>query len=147
MNGARERSSDPNRNRGFDSSDVIYLLMPDRFANGDPGNDEIEGMLEGVDRDDTNARHGGDIRGIINNLDYIKDLGMTAIWLNPILENDMPADYGAYHGYAATNKYRVDRRFGSNDEFLEMIDEAHSRGLKVIMDMINGNFSTTITLY
>ena len=138
----RERSPDPNRNQGFDSSDVIYLLMPDRFANGDPENDEVPGMLEGVNRDNPNARHGGDLRGVIGNLDYIKDLGMTAVWFTPILENDMPPEYGAYHGYAATDKYRVDRRFGSNEDYLELIDRAHDMGLKVIMDMIHNHVGT-----
>lgn len=138
----KERSSDPNRNQGFDSSDVIYLLMPDRFANANPDIDEIDGMLEGVDRSNPNARHGGDIRGIINNLDYIKDLGMTAVWFTPILENDMPPEYGAYHGYAATDMYRVDRRFGSNDDYLELVDTAHDMGLKVIMDMIHNHVGT-----
>jgi neopullulanase len=138
----RERSSDPNRNRGFDASDVIYLLMPDRFANGNPDIDEVPGMLEGVDRSNPNARHGGDIRGIINNLDYIKDLGMTAVWFTPILENDMPPAYGAYHGYAATDMYRVDRRFGTNEEYLELVDTAHDMGMKVIMDMIHNHVGT-----
>ncbi|MFU8812519.1 MAG: glycoside hydrolase family 13 protein [Balneolaceae bacterium] len=138
----RERSDDPNRNQGFDSSDLIYLLMPDRFANGNPDIDEIPGMLEGVDRSNPNARHGGDIRGIINNLDYIKELGMTAVWFTPILENDMPPAYGAYHGYAATDMYRVDRRFGTNEEYLELVDKAHDMGMKVIMDMIHNHVGT-----
>jgi neopullulanase len=138
----KERSSDTNRNQGFDSTDLIYLLMPDRFANGDPENDNIEGMLEGVDRSNPNARHGGDIQGIIDNLNYIKDLGMTAVWFTPILENDMPPEYGAYHGYAATDMYRVDRRFGSNEKYLELIDKAHDMDLKVIMDMIHNHVGT-----
>jgi glycosidase len=138
----RERHDDPNRNQGFDSSDLIYLLMPDRFANGDPSNDEIEGMLEGVNRDNPNARHGGDIQGVIDNLDYLEDLGMTAVWFTPIIENDMPPEYGAYHGYAATDMYRVDRRYGSNEKYLELIDEAHDRGMKVIMDMIHNHVGT-----
>jgi len=142
----KARSDDFRGAQGFDSSDVIYLLMPDRFANADPDNDEIPGMLEGVDMDEPYARKGGDIRGIINNLDYIKDLGMTAIWLNPILENDMPYNYeigaGFYHGYAATDKYRVDRRFGTNEEFLELISKTHDRGMKVIMDKIHNHVGT-----
>ena len=138
----RERSSDPNRNQGFDSSDVIYLLMPDRFANGNPDIDEISGMLEGVDRNNPNARHGGDIRGVMNNLQYLKDLGMTAVWFTPILENDMPPEYGAYHGYAATDMYRVDRRFGTNEEYAELVQKAHDMGLKVIMDMIHNHVGT-----
>jgi glycosidase len=138
----RERLNDSNRNQGFDSTDLIYLLMPDRFANGDPSNDEIEGMMEGVNRDNPNARHGGDIQGVIDNLDYIQDLGMTAVWFTPIFENDMPPEYGAYHGYAATDMYRVDRRYGSNTKYLELIDKAHERGMKVIMDMIHNHVGT-----
>lgn len=138
----KARSSDPNRNRGFDSSDVIYLLMPDRFANGDPDNDEVPGMLEGVDRNKPGGRHGGDIAGIRENLDYIKDLGMTAVWFTPILENDMPPEYGAYHGYAATDMYRVDRRFGSNEEYVELVEKAHEKELKVIMDLIHNHVGT-----
>ncbi|MEX0660839.1 MAG: glycoside hydrolase family 13 protein [Balneolaceae bacterium] len=134
-----ERSTETNRNRGFDSSDLIYLLMPDRFANGDPSNDTVDGMLEGVDRSDPDARHGGDIQGVIDNLDYLDDLGMTAVWFTPVFENDMPRDYGAYHGYAATDMYRVDRRFGTNEKYLELIDEAHDRDMKVIMDMIHNH--------
>lgn len=138
----KERSSSQNRNQGFDSSDLIYLLMPDRFANGDPSIDNIPGMLEGVDRSNPNARHGGDLQGVINNLDYLKELGMTAVWFTPIFENDMPPEYGAYHGYAATDMYRVDRRFGSNETYLELIDKAHGMGMKVIMDMIHNHVGT-----
>lgn len=120
---------------GFYSSDVLYLIMPDRFANGDESNDVVKGMKEGkIDRSDSFARHGGDIKGIQNHLDYIEDLGVTAIWLNPTQENDM--DSGSYHGYAITDYYNVDRRFGSNADFKKMTDEAHKKGLKVVMDMI-----------
>lgn len=135
----KERSTDTNRNQGFDSSDLIYLLMPDRFANGDSSIDEIPGMLEGVNRNDPDARHGGDIQGVIDNLGYLDELGMTAVWFTPIFENDMPPEYGAYHGYAATDMYRVDRRFGTNEKYLELIDKAHDRGMKVIMDMIHNH--------
>lgn len=120
---------------GFNSSDVLYLIMPDRFANGDSSNDIIPGMLEAkVDRNDPFARHGGDLKGIENHLDYISDLGVTSIWLNPIQENDMKE--GSYHGYAITDYYQVDRRFGSNEEFQKLVEQAHSKGLKVVMDMI-----------
>jgi len=140
------RQGSENRHLGFDSSDVIYLLMPDRFANGDLSNDEIPGMIEGVDMEEPFARKGGDIKGITDNLEYIRDLGMTAIWLNPIFENDMPYDYseniGFYHGYAATDMYKVDRRFGSNEEFVEMIKKSHDLGLKVIMDKIHNHVGT-----
>ena len=121
--------------QGFTSEDVLYLIMPDRFANGNPENDVVEGMLENkVDRTEQYARHGGDLKGIEEHLDYIADLGVTAIWLNPTQENDMPE--GSYHGYAITDYYQADRRFGSNDEFKQMVDQAHSKGLKVVMDMI-----------
>lgn len=120
---------------GFNSSDVLYLIMPDRFANGDSSNDIIPGMLEAkVDRNDPFARHGGDLKGIEKHLDYISDLGVTSIWLNPIQENDMKE--GSYHGYAITDYYQVDRRFGSNEEFKKLVEQAHSKGLKVVMDMI-----------
>ena len=122
---------------GFDASDVLYLLMPDRFAQGksavaDPYADlEYKGI---PDRKDPNARHGGNIAGIRDRLDYLKDLGVTAIWVCPVLENDMPG--GSYHGYATTDYYRIDPRFGTNEEWRQLIDEAHKRGIKVVMDMI-----------
>jgi len=121
--------------KGFDSSDVLYLIMPDRFANGDPTNDKIPmRMPYEVDRNNPNARHGGDLKGISDHLDYLHNLGVTAIWLNPVLENDM--DGGSYHGYATTNYYRVDPRFGSNDEYVKLIEDTHAKGMKVVMDMI-----------
>ena len=125
--------------QGFSSEDVIYLMMPDRFANGRVANDSIAGMLEGVNRSDPNARHGGDFQGIREHLGYIDRLGMTAIWMTPIFENDMPPEYGAYHGYAATDMYRVDPRFGSNEQFRALVAATHDRGMKVIMDMIHNH--------
>ena len=119
---------------GFDSSDVMYLITPDRFANGDTSNDEILGMREGLDRSFDSGRHGGDIKGILDNIDYIKELGFTAIWLNPILENDM--DTYSYHGYAATDFYKVDARYGTNEEYKKLCQIAQSKGVKIIMDMI-----------
>lgn len=135
----KERTSDSNRNLGFDASDVIYLLMPDRFANGNPDNDEVKGMLEGVDRNNPDARHGGDIKGVSDHLDYIREMGMTAVWLTPTFENDQTPEYGAYHGYAATDLYKVDRRFGSNEEFKAFVNKCHSNDMKVIMDMIHNH--------
>jgi len=121
--------------KGFTSEDVLYLIMPDRFANGNPENDVVDGMREKkVDRADAFARHGGDIQGISNHLDYIADLGVTAIWLNPTQENDMES--GSYHGYAITDYYQIDRRFGSNEDFCALVEKAHERNLKVVMDMI-----------
>lgn len=117
---------------GFTPADVMYLITPDRFANADPGNDNLDTIK--VNRERANARHGGDLRGIINKLDYINDLGFTTIWLNPVLENRMPG--GSYHGYSITDFYNVDPRFGSNEEYCELIDKAHAKGMKVVMDMI-----------
>ncbi len=140
------RGDNSTRQNGFDASDVIYLIMPDRFANGDTGNDRVAGMLEASDRSQPYARHGGDLAGIRKNLDYIRDLGMTAMWVTPVFENDMPPNYrigaGFYHGYAATDLYRVDRRLGSNEEFRRLVAEAQSKGLKVIMDMIHNHVGT-----
>lgn len=122
---------------GFDASDVLYLLMPDRFAQGDfDAAKALEGMQYpiGPDRDDPNGRHGGNIRGIIDRLDYIDSLGVTAIWSCPVLENDMPG--GSYHGYATTDYYRIDPRFGTNEDWQQLVAEANKKGIKVVMDMI-----------
>ena len=119
--------------KGFSSSDVIYLITPDRFANGDPSNDRQEGLRETtVNRLNDYGRHGGDIRGIINNLDYISSMGFTAIWPTPMLENDMA--HASYHGYAITDYYKVDPRFGSLDEYKELAVKMKQKGLKLIFD-------------
>ena len=115
---------------GFSGADVLYLITPDRFANGDPSNDTLEGAR--VDRSRSGGRHGGDIRGVTDHLDYISDLGVTAIWLNPVQKNSA----NSYHGYAISVFYAVDPRFGTMDDYVEMIDRAHGMGLKVVMDMI-----------
>lgn len=130
----KNKSGDTNRIQGFNSADVLYLIMPDRFANGDPANDSIPGMLEGAHRDQPEGRHGGDLKGIADHLDYIKDLGVTALWLNPVLENNQRKS--SYHGYAITDLYQVDRRFGGNEAYLSFINKSHSMGLKVIQDMV-----------
>lgn len=130
----KKRNGGSAHRKGFNPSDVVYLLMPDRFANADPSNDNIEGMLEKADRLNPSGRHGGDIRGIINHLDYIKDLGITAVWINPLLENNNKAY--SYHGYAITDFYKIDPRFGSNDDYIKLVSAAHQQGLKIIMDMI-----------
>ena len=126
--------------KGFDISDVLYMLMPDRFANGNPTNDVIKGMEDQLcDRNEPSLRHGGDLEGLRQHLDYFTDLGVTALWLTPVLENDRPADGGkhsTYHGYATTDYYRVDPRFGTNEEYKALVDECHKKGLKVVMDMI-----------
>ncbi|MDB5208255.1 MAG: hypothetical protein JWR72_3330 [Flavisolibacter sp.] len=117
---------------GFTPSDVLYLITPDRFANGDTANDKLGNST--VNRSRPNSRHGGDLLGIENHLDYVKDLGITTVWLNPVQENDMPG--GSYHGYAITDFYSVDRRFGTNEEYRLFIEKTHAKGLKVVMDMI-----------
>ena len=121
--------------KGFDSSDAIYLITPDRFANGDASNDVINTLKETeLDRSKTYSRHGGDIKGIINHLDYIKAMGFTAIWSSPLLTNDMYR--WSYHGYAMTDFYEVDPRFGSLDDYKKLSREARSRGIKLIMDQV-----------
>lgn len=119
---------------GFNNSDVIYLITPDRFANGNTANDNVVGMKEKANRSFHGGRHGGDIAGLDQNLDYIKGMGFTAVWINPLLENNM--DEFSYHGYSTTDFYKVDPRYGSNEEYKILVDNARSKGLKVIMDMI-----------
>ena len=124
---------------GFSNADVLYMPMPDRFASGRTDNDQVKGMRAYKnDRSQPSLRHGGDLEGIRQHLDYFKELGVTALWFTPVLENDSP-DHGTqstYHGYATTNYYRVDPRFGSNEEYRQLCDEAHEKGLKIVMDMI-----------
>jgi glycosidase len=119
---------------GFGKEDVIYLIMPDRFSNGDPGNDNAAGMLELSDPSNPDGRHGGDLKGIRDKLSFLADFGVTAVWLNPVQENNMPVY--SYHGYAITDFYRVDPRFGTNDDYKALADECHDKGMKVIMDMV-----------
>jgi neopullulanase len=130
----RNKGGLTNRIQGFNSSDVVYLIMPDRFANGDTSNDTVAGMLEPANRANDEGRHGGDLQGITNHLDYIKELGVTAIWLNPVLENNQKRS--SYHGYAITDLYNVDKRFGGNEAYLSFINKSHAYGLKVIQDMV-----------
>lgn len=127
--------------KGFNSSDVIYLLTPDRFANGDITNDIVPATKEQkVDRKEPFARHGGDIRGIINNLDYISKMGFTAIWPTPLLENDMAR--ASYHGYSITNHYRVDPRFGTLDDYKELATKSRQKGLKLVFDEVLNHIGT-----
>lgn len=124
---------------GFSNADVLYMLMPDRFASGRTDNDQIKGMRPYKnDRSEPSLRHGGDLEGIRQHLDYFKELGVTALWFTPVLENDSPDNgkFSTYHGYATTDYYRVDPRFGSNEEYRRLCDEAHEKGLKIVMDMI-----------
>lgn len=136
----KDRAMKGEDHKGFSNADVLYLLMPDRFANGNPKNDVVKGMRdENCDRKYPSLRHGGDLAGIGQHLDYFKQLGVTALWFTPVLENDWPADKtqnSSYHGYATTDYYKVDPRFGSNEEYRNLIAECHKQGLKVVMDMI-----------
>lgn len=129
------RVSGSQNRESFTSKDVIYLITPDRFANGDKTNDVFPAMLEkDVDRSQLFARHGGDIQGIIDRLDYIKKMGYTAIWSMPLLENDQKVQ--SYHGYSITNHYKMDPRFGTNEKFKELCTEANKRGIKIISDIV-----------
>ena len=130
---AREKRGE--ERMGFTNADVLYMLMPDRFADGNPDNNDIKGMNPyKTDRSQPSLRHGGDLEGIRRHLDYFKELGVTALWFTPVLENNSPG--GSYHGYATTDYYRVDPRFGTNDEYRRLTDEVHAKGLKIVMDMI-----------
>ncbi len=127
------------QHKGFSNADVLYMLMPDRFASSGSDKNNIKGMLPySINRNEPSLRHGGDIEGIRQHLDYFNKLGVTALWFTPVLENNSPDNgkQSTYHGYATTNYYRVDPRFGSNDEYCRLIKEAHEKGLKVVMDMI-----------
>ena len=135
---AREMAG--SKRMGFTNADVLYMLMPDRFAQGAGHNPQVAGMRTyKEDRTQPSLRHGGDLNGIREHLDYFNELGVTALWLTPVLENDSPDDergYSTYHGYATTDYYRVDPRFGTNEDYRRLCDEAHAKGLKVVMDMI-----------
>ncbi|MFC2084530.1 alpha-amylase family glycosyl hydrolase [Bacteroidota bacterium] len=133
-----ERDQNPDKHQGFDNEDVIYLLMPDRFVNGNINNDSIEGYTDTMQNIPTQSRHGGDIQGVINKLDYLKDLGITTIWLTPLLENNT---FRSYHGYAATDHYLIDPRLGDHNLYVELILEAHRRDLKIIMDHVSNHIS------
>jgi len=122
------------KRQGINSADAIYLITPDRFSNGNNGNDNAGELLEKVNRNLPEGRHGGDIQGIINKLDYIKSMGYTAIWSMPFLENNMQSY--SYHGYSITDLYNIDARFGGNEKFLEYVEIAHSKGLKIIKDLV-----------
>ncbi len=130
----KQKNPDPAHTKGFSAADAIYLITPDRFANGDLLNDSVQGFGDQLDRDDDYGRHGGDFAGLTDSVPYIRDMGFTAIWLNPVLENAMPE--ASYHGYATTDFYKVDPRFGSNEQYRSFVTQAKAEGLGVIMDMI-----------
>ena len=140
---ARSKENFKSRIQGVTSKDLVYLIMPDRFSNGDPSNDAFTDYKDKTaDRGNKFARHGGDLKGIENHFDYLNELGVTAIWMTPIIENDMPKmkegafDMSGYHGYWMTDHYKVDKRFGGNEGYKTFIENAHKKGLKVVQDAV-----------
>ena len=132
--------------KGLDANDLIYLVFPDRFSNGDPSNDNNPSLLEPkADRGGLKSRHGGDIQGISNHIGYFQELGVTALWLNPVLENNQP--YESYHGYAATDLYKVDTRLGSNDTYKKLVEQCHQKGIKVIWDVVYNHWGNEHHLF
>ncbi|MEM1410716.1 MAG: glycoside hydrolase family 13 protein [Pseudomonadota bacterium] len=136
----KAKNPDPDHARGFSGADTIYLITPDRFANGNPNNDNDPALGDPVDRSELCGRHGGDIEGIAQSLEYIDEMGFTAIWLNPVLENRMPVC--SYHGYSTTDFYAADPRYGSNEEYVALAETARARGIGMIMDMIVNHVGT-----
>ena len=142
----RARNQDPQRTQGLTQADFIYFLMPDRFSNGNPKNDVIKGTREArMSRDSMFARHGGDLQGIENHFDYLKQLGATAIWPTPIVENDMPR--ASYHGYAVTDCYAVDPRYGTMAEYGQFVKSAHANGFKVVQDIVLNHWGSSNYLF
>jgi glycosidase len=137
----KKRDANARLRKGFDSSDAIYLIMPDRFANGDPSNDSISQLAEKVNRSDKGGRHGGDLQGVINHLDYLQDLGVTALWSTPLLEDNDEAY--SYHGYAQSDLYKIDARYGTNQDYKRLVSELHKRDMKLIMDYITNHWGAT----
>jgi len=135
----KKRDANARLRKGFDSSDAIYLIMPDRFANGDPSNDSISQLAEKVNRSDKGGRHGGDLQGVINHLDYLQDLGVTALWSTPLLEDEAYS----YHGYAQSDLYKIDARYGTNQDYKRLVSELHKRDMKLIMDYITNHWGAT----
>lgn len=136
----KERKKNASKREGFSSKDAMYLLMPDRFANGRTDNDSMEGMLEKVNRKALNGRHGGDIEGIIKHLDYLQEMGFTALWTTPVMEDNLPEV--SYHHYAISDYYKIDARFGTNEDYRRLSAEAKKRGIKLIMDVVTNHCST-----
>jgi glycosidase len=130
----RPRNTDPGYVEGLDAGDTIYMILPDRFANGDPNNDEFYFLDDKLDRAAPFGRHGGDLRGIVDRLDYIADMGFTSVWLSPVLESNVPV--GSYHGYSTTDHYTVDPRLGSNDQFAALATSMRAKGIGLVMDQV-----------
>lgn len=139
----KARVKDASMHQGVRSEDLIYLIMPDRFVNGDPSNDAFKDLRDTLsDRKNPYARHGGDLAGVASKLDYLKELGVTSIWMTPVMENDMPImnesiwKMSGYHGYWITSHYKVDKRFGGNEAYKKLVQAAHQKGLKVLQDAV-----------
>lgn len=142
----KNRDKSAGRIQGVTQKDFIYLLMPDRFSNGDKTNDVVKGMAEtALNRDSMYYRHGGDLQGLINHLDYLKDLGITTIWMTPEVENDMAQ--ASYHGYAVTDHYKIDPRYGTNALYKKYVEAAHAEGMKVIKDIVHNHIGTQHWFY
>jgi len=131
-----EREFSADAHQGFSNEDVVYLIFADRFCDGNPSNNNIGDSLDQFTSEDIDGRKGGDVEGIISKLDYVKELGVTALWITPMLENNM---WMSYHGYAATDLYKIDPRFGNNELYKKLIDESHNRGLKIILDHVSNH--------
>lgn len=140
----KQRKANSAQRKSYDSSDLMYLIMPDRFANGNPGNDNLN-MAEKADRSNPNGRHGGDIEGIIKNLDYLQNLGVTAVWNTPLCEDNHPR--GSYHGYAQTDVYKIDPRYGTNDDYLRLSAELKKRDMKLVMDYVTNHWGSEHWMY
>lgn len=136
----KDRKANSSNRNSFSSKDVMYLIMPDRFANGDSTNDSMPGLTEKANRNLPDGRHGGDLRGIISKLDYLKNLGATALWLTPANEDN--EDKTTYHGYAQTDLYRLDPRYGTNEEYLELSRELKKRDMKLVMDYVTNHWGS-----
>lgn len=127
--------------QGVNSSDFIDLIMVDRFSNGDETNDKVAGMRDqALNRKEMYDRHGGDLQGVINHLDYLQDLGVTTLWFTPILENNM--DNRTEHGYSITDHYKVDARYGGNELYIKLSNQLHQRGMKLIADIVYNHFGS-----
>lgn len=136
----KKRRKNSASRKGFDSSDAMYLIMPDRFANGNPKNDSTDDTVEKANRGYNGGRHGGDLQGVIDHLDYLKELGMTALWSTPLLEDNEPTY--SYHTYAQSDYYKIDPRYGSNSDYKRLASEMHKRDMKLVMDYVTNHWGS-----
>jgi glycosidase len=141
----KQRNAGSAERESYTSADMMYLIMPDRFANGNPNNDSEKSVTEKVDRSKSNGRHGGDIVGIINNLDYIKELGATAVWATPLCEDNDPR--GSYHGYGQSDLYKIDPRYGTNEDYLRLSAELKKRDMKLVLDYVTNHWGAEHWMY